>query len=432
MAEPRYPFSRQFQEHLVTLLLTPPDGPRLLAENLVRPEWFEDPTLATIVATITNLHREIGEPPTWDLVQESLRLSANGDRRAFEAMIERLRQPIQPSYGRFLAREVVRFARHQAFRHAIRTSVSLLQADQQDEIETVWRQAFAVGRGIGGEGTWLIKDLAERMSARLVDPDVLVSLIPELDRQLDEGGFARSELVAWLGGPGTGKSFALVHMAKASLIQRKRVIFYTLEMSARKVADRLDANLAGVPIQEIRMRADEITKALQAAHQQYGDLLIKEFPAGATSVSQLRAHAAMMRNKGFPAEVVIVDYINLLQPIAPTGRAYEDLGQVYIELRGWAMEEKLWMFTAAQGNRYGPGQERGVLTLEDMADSYKGAMHADIVISINQTQEEHQRQYLRLFITKNRHGPGRVVIGIYTNFAKGSFYRRIVKEEEPQ
>ena len=155
----------------------------------------------------------------------------------------------------------------------------------------------------------------------------------------------------------------------------------------------------------------------------FGDnLLIKEYPAGIANVATLRAHIASLRMAGFTPDVVCLDYINLLAPPTRSDSRYEGLGQVYVDLIGLAKEYDLWMFTAAQSNR--TGFESNLITMQVIAESFQGAMHSDVIISLNRDDEESNREYIRLYIAKDRNGVDKKVIGGYTNFRRGSFWKR--------
>jgi len=109
--------------------------------------------------------------------------------------------------------------------------------------------------------------------------------------------------------------------------------------------------------------------------------------------------------------------------------SYRGLGDVYIALRGLMQEFNVWGITAAQSHRSRFNSE--LITMKDIAESFEGAMHSDTIITLNETDAEHQKGRMRLYLAKNRNEVSGRIIPIQTDFARGSFYtRRKVKVKQ--
>lgn len=369
-----YKFSRKFQINLVNVLVR--NGAELVAEGAIRPEYFDDPYLAKIVDVVLSLYDDIGLDLTFDIVENYLRERHSvSDLLSLTNAIKSVREDVHPTEEAVVVQQALRFARHQVFKSTLRSSIDLLRSDDLEELTKQWERALAFGQNVThGRGTYYFSDVSDRLRRRTTKPDVLPSLIPELDSVLFDGGFGRREIAVFLGLPSSGKSFALGHIAKVSVIQKKKVVFYTLEMSSERVMSRFDASFAGVETRELRENSQKVSRQLEKMSTMFGDnLLIKEFPAGIASVSTLKAHIATLRMSGFVPDVVCLDYINLLAPPSRVDRRYEGLGQVYVDLIGLAKEYNLWMFTAAQSNR--TGFESNLITMQTISESFQGAMH---------------------------------------------------------
>ena len=418
-----YKFSRKFQTYLVNVLIR--NGSQLVVEGAIKPEYFEDPYMQKIVEVVLSLYDTWGLDLTFDIVEDSLREHYSvSELIGLTDAIKSVREDVHPVEESMVIQQAVRFARHQVFKSSVRQSIDLLREDNLEDLTKLWEQSLAFGQNATrGQGIFYFSDVHERIKRRIMKPDVLPSLIPEVDSVLFDGGFGRREIAVFLGLPSSGKSFALSHMAKVGVIQKKKVVFYTLEMSSDRVMARFDASFSGVDTRELRENQQKVSRQLERHHTMFGDsLVVKEFPAGIASVSTLRAHLSSLRMSGFIPDVVCVDYINLLAPSSDTESRYEGLGQTYVDLIGLAKENDLWMFTAAQSNR--SGFDADLITMATIAESFSGAMHSDVIISLNRDDEEAGREYIRLYIAKDRNGIDKKVIGGYTNFARGAFWKR--------
>jgi len=419
----KYRFPRNWQRKLLSLLIA--NGTQIIVEDLVKSEYFERPVHAQIAEVVINLYKEYGVPLTFSAVREALREQVpEDDFPRIEKALKSLRVPLKEVEEKLITDQVRRFAQHQAAKSAAFASRDLIEQDQIEELETMWSQAFRVGKqDKTGIERFYFSSFAERAKKRQERPDILLTLIKPLDRNLNDGGFARKELNVFLALPSGGKSFALDHMAKAAIIQKKKTIFYTLEMSWERVAGRLDASFSGVEIRELRGSTSKVSKKLSTLEKQFGDsLLIKEYPANLVTVATIRSHIISSKMMGFEPEVIIIDYINLLSRDPTIEGSYKGLGDVYIQLRSLAQEFNLWCITAGQSNRSGFDSE--VITMKDIGESFEGAMHSDVLLTLNRTEAERQGNMMRIYIAKNRNELDSIFIKIQTNFKKGALFKR--------
>ncbi len=275
-----------------------------------------------------------------------------------------------------------------------------------------------------GIGSFYFSSVSTRIERRRRPPNILRSLIPPLDACLKYGGFSRQSLTFFVGLLGTGKSFALLHMAMASVLQRHKTIYYSLEMSEEELEDRLDSAFAGVKTYDLRENAEQVARALELRKRLFGDnLLIQCLPAGVTKVSDIRAHLVLAAREHFVPDVIVVDHLGLLQSeiLSREGR-HRDLGAISVDLKGLSRQHDLWVISAAQANRLGYQAE--LLTNEHTAHSLEGPQNADYVITINRNMEEKADGKARLYLAKDRNGIDSKIIPIHTNFPKGALYSR--------
>lgn len=423
MKKDRYPFPKSWQRKLLALMIV--NGAQIINEGLVKPEYFESPHHSHISEIVIELYEKYGVPLTFTAVKEALRDSL--EKAAFKKTtreLEKLKGRVKEIEEKLIIEQVRKFAQHQSIKISLRESMELLEENKIDDMESMWQKSFIIGKERGaGDESFYFSSFAERNKRRMERPETISTLITNLDILLADGGFNRGELNVFLGLPGSGKSFALDWIAKAAIVQKKKVIIYTLEMSADRVAGRLDASFSGVEIRELRKQPTKISKKLKHFKRLYGDsLLIKSYPAKTVTVQTLRSHLLEKKMQGFEPDVIIIDYINLLKRNPEHESSYQGLGDVYIEVRSLVQEFKMWGITAGQSNR--AGFEAKMITMKDIGESFEGAMHSDVIITLNQTEDEKQKGIMRLYLAKNRNELDSKTIPIQTNFSKGSFYRR--------
>lgn len=214
----------------------------------------------------------------------------------------------------------------------------------------------------------------------------------------------------------THNSICLVHCGKRALIERRKVVHYTLELSSNDIAERYDATFNQIPTNQLDDRYDAVYKKLSDLGNMYGNtLVIKEYPTRTVGVSKIRSHLQQLRAINFIPELVLVDYGDLLKPETSYHSEYEDLGVIFAELRGLAGEFKVPLWSATQLNR--PGITVEEADLEHISASMRKAEIADVIVGLNMSKNERQANQARLSILKNRNGPAKITFPIKTDYA---------------
>ena len=418
-----YQFSKPFQRKLAAYVLS--DALPLLNHEVIQPTYFEDPFVSSIIARAQSYMQQVDGSVSLTILYDLFkRESQQDDWPHYQYALKMLRKPVSDSDRAYVLSAATEFARSQNYKVVLRQGIELLKQGKLSDLDKVLEQATVFGKHtLNGTGSFYFQDIARRQAVR-ERPEVIRSFIRGLDECFEGGGFGRGELHLFAALPSAGKSMALDHMAKVSIIQRKKVVLYTLEMDEDRVAARMDASFSGVNIRELGTNRDRVRAKVDQAGRRYGEsLLIKKFPAGMCRVADLRSHLHSLKMQGFVPDVMIIDYMNLL---ATSGRSREgrhrDLGQVYIDIIGLGQQLNMWMFAAAQSNR--GGYDADLLTSKNLAETFEGAMHSSSIITINRNDEEARREAARLFVAKERYGIDKRIIHIKTNYAKGAFYRR--------
>ena len=239
--------------------------------------------------------------------------------------------------------------------------------------------------------------------------------------KITKGGVPNKTLNIALAGTGVGKSLFMCHVASSVLLQGKNVLYITLEMAEEKIAERIDANLLNVNIQNITelpkpmfdKKVDSIAKKTQ------GTLIIKEYPTASAHSGHFKALLnELSLKKSFKPDIIFVDYLNIC-----ASSRYSKLGNVnsysYIkaiaeELRGLAVEANVPIISATQTTRSGYGSSDVDLT--DTSESFGLPATADLMFALISTEELEGLNQIMVKQLKNRYNDPtiykRFVIGV--------------------
>ena len=132
--------------------------------------------------------------------------------------------------------------------------------------------------------------------------------------KITKGGLVNKSLNVALAGTGVGKSLFMCHMASSCLLQGKNVLYITMEMAEEKIAERIDANLLNVNIQEIATLPRQMfeTKVSNISQKTQGSLIIKEYPTASAHSGHFKALLnELALKKSFRPDIIFIDYLNI-------------------------------------------------------------------------------------------------------------------------
>src|SRR6056300_58020 len=246
---------------------------------------------------------------------------------------------------------------------------------------------------------------------------------------ITKGGLPNKTLNIILAGTGVGKSLAMCHMAAANLLNGKNVLYITMEMAEEKIAERIDANLLNVTLDNLK----ELPKAMydqkiqRVKGKTSGKLIIKEYPTAGAHVGHFRHLINDLKLKRqFKPDIIYVDYLNIcMSSRIRTGsnvNSYTLVKAIAEELRGLAVEMVVPIISATQTTR--SGFTNSDVGLEDTSESFGLPATADFMIALISTEELEQLNQIMVKQLKNRWGDPnankRFVMGI--DRAKMRFY----------
>ncbi len=239
--------------------------------------------------------------------------------------------------------------------------------------------------------------------------------------KITKGGLPNKTLNIALAGTGVGKSLFMCHMAGASLLQGRNVLYITLEMAEEKIAERIDANLLDLPIQQLSdpmLTKERYTKKLDALKQKtQGKLVIKEYPTASAHVGHFKALLnELSLKRGFHPDIIFIDYLNICASSRYKGtivNSYTYVKAIAEELRGLAAEHNVPIVSATQTTRSGYGNSDVELT--DTSESFGLPATADLMFALISTEDMEQLGQIMVKQLKNRYND----INVFKRFVVG-------------
>jgi archaellum biogenesis ATPase FlaH len=243
----------------------------------------------------------------------------------------------------------------------------------------------------------------------------------EYFNKITKGGLPNKTLNIALAGTGVGKSLFMCHVAAACLLQGRNVLYITLEMAEERIAERIDANLLNVPIQDITELPKQMfeNKVTSLAKKTQGTLIIKEYPTASAHAGHFKSLLnELALKKSFRPDIIFIDYLNICSSSRYRGNAninsYTFVKAIAEELRGLAVEFNVPIVSATQTTRSGYGSSDVELT--DTSESFGLPATADLMFALISTEELEGLGQILVKQLKNRYNDPtihkRFVIGI--------------------
>ena len=243
----------------------------------------------------------------------------------------------------------------------------------------------------------------------------------EFFNKITKGGLPQKTLNIALAGTGVGKSLFMCHMAANCLSQGKNVLYITLEMAEERIAERIDANLLNVSMENLQdlpktMFEDKIKKIQKKTN---GQLIIKEYPTASAHSAHFRGLIKELSiKKSFKPDMIFIDYLNICASSRLKGasqvNSYTYIKSIAEELRGLAVETNVPIMSATQTTRSGFGSTD--IGLEDTSESFGLPATADFMFALISNEELDALNQIVVKQLKNRYNDPtmnkRFVLGI--------------------
>jgi replicative DNA helicase len=388
----------------------------------IKPEYFNDYSDKILFDIINNFVVTYGQTPT----KEVLAIEVDNRKDLNEDSYKELQGKIQDIDNtevdsQWLLDSTEKWCKQRAVYLALLDSVKI--ADGQDEkrtedaIPSILQEALAVSFDdhIGHD---YIEDYERRYEYYHRNENKLPFDL-SLFNKITKGGLVNKSLNVALAGTGVGKSLFMCHMAAASLLQGKNVLYITLEMAEEKIAERIDANLLNVNIKDIEDLPEQLfeSKVQRLAQKTNGKLIIKEYPTASAHSGHFQALLNdLSLKKSFKPDIIFIDYLNICASSRYKGalvNSYTYVKAIAEELRGLACEFDLPIVSATQTTRSGYGSSDVDLT--DTSESFGLPATADLMFALISTEELEGINQLMVKQLKNRYND----INLFKRFVVG-------------
>jgi replicative DNA helicase len=240
--------------------------------------------------------------------------------------------------------------------------------------------------------------------------------------QITKGGLPNKTLNIALAGTGVGKSLFMCHVGAAAMTQGKNVLYITMEMAEERIAERIDANLMNMPIDQLD-KIDKGTfdnKIAAIAKKTIGKLIVKEYPTGSAHTGHFRALLKELKlKKSFEPDIIFIDYLNIcssarMKGLSGSVNTYSLIKSIAEEIRGLAVEFDVPIVSATQTTR--SGYSNTDVGLEDTSESFGLPATADLMFALISNEELESLGQIMVKQLKNRYNDPttnkRFVIGV--------------------
>lgn len=347
--------------------------------------------------------------------KSALLIALQDDRRVTEdlyhkceSMINGLQMSHNPS--EWLLDETEKFCKQKALYNAIMKSIQIIDGDDKEYSKDALPDILSTALGVGFDnniGHDYIDNADERYDFYHREEEKIPFDL-EYFNKITEGGLLNKTLNVALAGTGVGKSLFMCHMAAACIQQGKNVLYITLEMAEERIAERIDANMMNVAIQDLKdlsrqmfsERVEKVTKKVN------GRLIIKEYPTASAHSGHFKALIDELKLKrNFLPDIIFIDYLNICTSSrfknGSNANSYTIIKSIAEELRGLAVQFDLPIVTATQTTR--GGYNNSDVELTDTSESFGLPATADLMFALISTEELEQQGHIMVKQLKNRY-----------------------------
>ena len=390
----------------------------------LKSEYFEDANQKIVFEEILSFVQEYNQPATKEVLCIEVEKRKDINETSFKEVLHLIGcLDDVPVEFNWLISTTEKWCRDRAIYLALMESIHI--ADDKDEkknrdsIPSILSDALAVSfdNHIGHD---YLQDYEQRYESYHRKEDKIEFDLEHFNK-ITKGGLPNKTLNIALAGTGVGKSLFMCHVASSVLLQGRNVLYITLEMAEERIAERIDANLLNVPIQDIVNLPKQMfeNKVTNLAKKTQGTLIIKEYPTASAHSGHFKSLLnELALKKSFKPDIIFVDYLNICASSRFKGgnnvNSYTLVKSIAEELRGLAVEFNVPIVSATQTTRSGFGSSDVELT--DTSESFGLPATADLMFALISTEELEGLGQILVKQLKNRYNDPtiykRFVVGI--------------------
>jgi replicative DNA helicase len=390
----------------------------------IQPDYFEKKTEKVIFEEIVQFIVKYGSAITiealsieienrTDLTEEQIKEVREINKSLNDAIVEK----------QWLLDTTEKWCRDRAIYLALMESIHIADGNNEkknrDAIPSILSDALAVSfdNNIGHD---YLQNYEERYEFYHRKEDK-IEFDLEYFNKITKGGIPNKTLNIALAGTGVGKSLFMCHVASSVLLQGRNVLYITMEMAEERIAERIDANLLNVPIQQLVDLPRQMfeNKVTSLSKKTQGTLIIKEYPTASAHSGHFKALLnELALKKSFRPDIIFIDYLNICASSRYKSNlsvnSYSYIKAIAEELRGLAVEFNVPIVSATQTTRSGFGSSDVELT--DTSESFGLPATADLMFALISTEELEQLGQIMVKQLKNRYNDPtiykRFIVGI--------------------
>jgi len=390
----------------------------------IKKDYFADRKEAILAEEIVKFFTEYNKPLTKDIlsIEVSNRRDLN-DKEANEIQEYIKSLSTEPVNDEWIVKSTEQFCKDKAVYNAILKGISIIDGRDKnqtpDAIPSILSDALAVSfdNHIGHD--YLVDSDSRFDFYHRVEEKIPFDL--EMFNKITKGGLSKKTLNIALAGTGVGKSLFMCHVAASSLTQGNNVLYITMEMAEERIAERIDANLMNITMDELKVIDKDVfdNRVKKIQNKTQGKLIVKEYPTASAHAGHFRALLDELKlKKEFVPDIIFIDYLNICSSARVRGGAnvnsYTLVKSIAEELRGLAVEHNVPIVSATQTTRSGfANSDPG---LEDTSESFGLPATADFMFALVSNEELQELNQIIVKQLKNRYNDPsyykRFVVGI--------------------
>ena len=389
----------------------------------LKSEYFSDHYEKVIAEELLSFFTTYNRPASVDIL--AIQLGKKNLHKSQIADIEKYINDLdfKTDNEEWLLKNTESFCKKQAVYNAIISSFEIIEGKSktftEDAIPSMLSEALAVSfdKSVGHD---YLEDFTDRYDFyhRLEEK---LSFDLDLFNKITKGGLSKKTLNVILAGTGVGKSLFMCHVAAAALNQNKNVLYITMEMAEERIAERIDANLLNMTMEELSKVDKDIyeTRIGKLIKKTSGKLIIKEYPTAAAHAGHFKALLEELKMKrDFKPDLIVIDYLNICASSrlkhGSGVNSYTYIKSIAEELRGLGVEYNVPILSATQTTR--GGYDNTDVDLTDTSESFGLPATVDFMFALITTEELENLNQIMVKQLKNRYNDPsyykRFVIGV--------------------
>jgi replicative DNA helicase len=380
----------------------------------IKEEYFTDRTDRAIFNEISKFTEAYNSTPTIEAIElaikEKRNLSDDEVEKCESCLQEIVKTKHEESKIDWLVDKTEEFCQEKAIYNAVLGSISILDGKDKTQDKGSIPKLLSDALAISFDSS-VGHDYMEDSDARYEFYHRTEERIPfdlEFFNKITKGGLPNKTLNIALAGTGVGKSLFMCHVGAGCMVQGKNVLYITMEMSEEKIAERIDANLLNVTVDDlVNLPKDLYDKKIERLREKtVGKLIIKEYPTASASSTHFRTLLNELNlKKSFVPDIIFIDYLNICCSARIKAGAnvnsYTYVKAIAEELRGLAVEFGVPIVSATQTTRGGfTSSDPG---LEDTSESFGLPATADLMFALISSEELEEMGQIMVKQLKNRY-----------------------------